>query len=312
MRAGYMQNWNLVLERELPSNILLRLAYVGSKGTHLLMTAESNAGIYGAGATAANLNQRRPYALIGPLQLGTSTGNSIYNSMQVTVQRRMTQGVSLLANYTWGKAIDYASFGSIEGNQTGPDPLNIRNNRGPADFDLTQRLVLSGIWELPQLTKWNLVARWVLGGWQQNGIFTAQTGTPLTVRSGVDNDFNGVGGDFADYKGGAWEISGDRSKGDQIARWFYTSVFATNAVGTIGSARRGQLRSAGDWNIDYSLFKNFAIRENMRLQFRAEMFNVLNHANLGEPNITVNSPTFGVITTASSPRIIQLALKLIF
>jgi hypothetical protein len=152
----------------------------------------------------------------------------------------------------------------------------------------------------------------VLGGWQQNGIFTAQTGTPLTVRSGVDNDFNGVGGDFADYKGGAWEISGDRSKGDQIARWFYTSVFATNAVGTIGSARRGQLRSAGDWNIDYSLFKNFAIRENMRLQFRAEMFNVLNHANLGEPNITVNSPTFGVITTASSPRIIQLALKLIF
>ncbi|MBS1828504.1 MAG: TonB-dependent receptor [Acidobacteria bacterium] len=311
MRAGYMQNWNLVIERELPRSILFRAAYVGSKGTHLLMTAESNAGVYGPGATAANLNARRPYARIGPLQLGTSSGNSIYNSLQLTAQRRLAHGVSILANYTWSKAIDYASFGSIEGNQTGPDPINIRNNRGPADFDLTHRMVVSGIWELPRLANWNPVGRWILGEWQQNAIFSAQTGTPLTIRSGVDNDFNGVGGDFGDYRGGDWKL-GNRTKEQQIQRWFNTQVFALNAIGTIGSARRGQLRAPGDWNIDYSIFKNFPLAESKRLQFRAELFNAINHANLGEPNTSANSPNFGLITSASAPRIVQLALKLIF
>jgi hypothetical protein len=312
MNSGYLQNWNLVLERELPSSILFRLAYVGSKGTHLLMTTEGNAGVFGPGATAANLNQRRPYARIGPLQLGQSNGNSSYNSMQLTVQRRMNRGVSVLANYTWAKSIDYASFGSIEGNQTGPDPLNVRNNRGPSDFDIAHRLVISGIWELPKLSQWRPVARRLLGGWQQNFIFTAETGTPLTVRSGIDNDLNGVGGDFGDYRGGEWRLGSDRPKQEQIARWFNTTVFAVNTPGTIGSARRGQLPAPGYWNLDYSLFKNFDIRERARLQFRAELFNAFNHANLGAPNTTVNSPTFGVISSATSPRIIQLALKLIF
>ncbi len=311
MTAGYMQNWNLVLERELPGAVLFRVAYVGSKGTHLLMTAESNAGVYGPGATAANLNQRRPYARIGPLQLGTSSGNSIYNSMQTTVQRRLANGVSILANYTWSRAIDYASFGSIEGNQTGPDPLNIRNNRGPADFDLTHRLVVSGIWELPKLAKASAPVRMVLGGWQQNAIFSAQTGTPITIRSGVDNDFNGVGGDFGDYRGGDWKL-GNRTKEQQILQWFNRSAFGTSTVGTIGSARRGQLRSPGDWNVDYSVFKNFRVAEGKQLQFRAELFNAFNHANLGSPNETVNSPNFGVITGASAPRIVQLAIKMIF
>jgi hypothetical protein len=307
-----MQNWNLVLERELPSSVLLRVAYVGSKASHLLMTAEANPGVYGPGATAANLNQRRPYARIGPLQLGQSNGNSSYNSMQITMQRRMGHGVSLLANYTWSKAIDYASFGSIEGNQTGPDPVNIRNNRGPADFDITQRAVVSGIWQLPLLKGSNSFARSVLGGWQQNVIFSAQTGTPLTIRSGVDNDFNGAGGDFGDYRGGDTNPGSSRPKEQQILRWFNTSVFATNAIGTIGSGRRGQLRAPGDWNLDYSVFKNFALSERKTLQIRGELFNALNHANLGEPNITVNSPAFGVISSASAPRIVQLAVKLIF
>ena len=142
----------------------------------------------------------------------------------------------------------------------------------------------------------------VPGGWQQNTIISAQTGPPLTIVSGADNDFNGVGGDFADYRGGPWEL-GSRSKEDQILRWFDTSQFAANTIGTIGSGRRGQIRAPGDWNIDYSIFKNFKVMESHKLQFRAELFNALNHANLGQPNVTVNSPTFGLITSASAPRI---------
>ncbi|MEO7650351.1 MAG: hypothetical protein ABIZ80_07770, partial [Bryobacteraceae bacterium] len=312
MRAGYVQNWNLVVERELPAAVLLRVAYVGSKGTNLLMTQEVNPGLYGPGATAANINQRRPIARIGSLALGTSDSNSSYNSMQVTVQKRHSKGYSVLANYTWAKSIDYASFSSVSGNNAGPDPFNTRNARGPSNFDIRHRVSISGLWELPKLTNANPFVRNVLGGWQQNGILSAETGTPLTIVSGADNNFDGVGGDYADYLGGEWKLSGSRSKSEQITRSFNTAVFRPNAIGTFGSGRRGQLRAPGLWNLDYSLFKTFSVVERLRVQLRGEFFNVFNHANLGAPGATFNSPTFGVITSASSPRIVQVALKIIF
>ncbi|MBM3740619.1 MAG: TonB-dependent receptor [Acidobacteria bacterium] len=311
MRAGYLQNWNLVLEREIRGVWVARAAYVGSKGTALLNSIESNPGLLVAGATAGNINARRPYPRIGPMQLGISNGNSSYNSMQLTLQRRFNRGFSVLANYTWAKSLDYASYGSIEGNQTGPDPLNLRNNRGPSDFDVAHRFVASGMWELPRLSNHGRAVRTLLGGWQQNFILDIETGTPLTMRSGVDNDLNGVAGDFADYRGGDWRVS-HSSRAEEIARWFNPSVFAVNAAGTIGSARRGQLRSPGLWAVDYSLFKNFRVTEKLTLQFRGEFFNFFNHTNLGDPVATVNSPGLGSINSAGSPRVVQLAVKLSF
>jgi outer membrane receptor protein involved in Fe transport len=312
MRPGYTQNWNFVLEREVRANLLVRGAYVGSKGTDLLNTTEINAAVYGPGANASNVNARRIYPRIGPLQLGFPNGNSSYNALQATVQQRYSHGLSLLANYTWSKSLDYSSFGSIESNQTGPDPLNTRNNRGRSNFDVKQRLVISGIWEMPRLTRSNLWVRKILGGWQNNAIFTTQTGIPLTIVSGVDNDFNNVSGDFADYRGGNPQVGGSRSKQQQIGQWFNTSVYAINTVGTIGSSRRGQLSAPGMWNVDYSLFKSFDVVERVQLQLRGEFFNLFNHANLSAPATTFNSPTFGVISSASSPRIAQVAAKLIF
>jgi hypothetical protein len=312
MRAGYIQNWNYVIERELPGSVLLRASYVGSKGTDLILSREVNPGIYGLGATAANINQRRPLARIGAMSLGYSDSNSSYNSMQVTVQKRHSKGFSVLGNYTWGRSIDYASFSSVSGNNGGPDPFNLRNTRGLSNFDIAHRMVISGLWEMPRLTRQNRFVRRVLGGWQQNGILSVETGIPLTIVSGADNNFDGVTGDYADYLGGEWKLSGGRSKNEQIARWFNTSVFRTNAVGTFGSARRSQLRAPGQWNLDYSLFKSFDVVERLRVQLRGEFFNVFNHANLGAPATTVNSPNFGTISGASSPRIVQLALKLVF
>jgi carboxypeptidase family protein len=312
IRPGYTQNWNLVMEREIVSNLLVRAAYVGAKGTDLLTTVENNPGVYGPGASASNINQRRRYVNIGPLPLGVSNANSSYNSLQLTVQRRYSLGFSILGNYTWSKSIDYGSFASVEGNQSGPDPFNTRNNRGVSNFDITQRVVVSGIWELPKLTRAKAVVKCVFGGWQSNAIFTASTGTPLTVLSGVNNSLNGVAGDFANYLGGDWRFTDNRSKGQQIARWFNKSVFAPNTVGTIGTGRRAQLRNPGYWNTDFSLFKNFDMREGIRLQLRGEFFNVFNHANLDGPNATLNSPTFASISGASAPRIIQLAAKVVF
>ncbi len=215
-----------------------------------------------------------------------------------------------MANYTAGKSLDTNS--DATGGGSNPDPWNHRTNRGPSDFDIAQRLVISGIWEMPRLQRSPVLIRWVLGGWQSNAIYTAETGIPLTVRSGADNNYDGVSGDFGDYLGGEWRLSKDRPRQEQIARWFNTSVFARNTVGTVGAARRGQLRAPGDSSLDYSLFKNFQLVEHTRLQFRGEFFNVFNHASLGAPNTSVNSPNFGTISSALEARIVQFALKLIF
>lgn len=310
LRPGYVQSWNLVVERQLRSDLLIRAAYVASKGTRLMNEIQANPGIYAPGATAGNINARRPIPRIASLYLFDSMSNSSYQSGQLTIQKRYARGFSLLANYTWSKSIDDSS--DPTGYTPGPDPWNHRNNRGPADFDITHRLVISAVWELPRLEKASIPVRAVLGGWQANGIYTAETGLPLTIVSGVNNALDGESGDFADYKGGPWNLGGGRARKDEIAQWFDTSQFTVNAIGTIGSGRRTQLRSPADSNVDFSLFKNFALKERTSLQFRAEAFNLLNHPNLGPPANTVTSPTFGRITTALDPRILQLALKFIF
>jgi hypothetical protein len=308
IRSGYTQTWNFVLEHQLAADLLVRGAYVGSKGTGLMTSYQANPGIFGPGATAANINARRPYPRVGSLSLRASMANSNYHSLQLTAQKRYARGFSLLANYTWAKSIDQVS----DDGGLGPDPFDFSKSRGPSDFDITHRLVLSGIWELPRLTNSHPVLRSLLGGWQSNTIFTAETGIPLTIRSGVDNNFDGVGGDYASYLGGNWQLPDNRSKQEKIRRWFDTELFDPSRVGTVGDTRRGQLRGPGFWNIDYSLFKNIQFAEQARLQFRAEFFNILNHANLNSPNTSANSPNFGVITSASDPRIVQLAVKIVF
>ena len=176
MVAGYMQNWNFIIERQLLSDFLVRVGYVGSRN-HLLNASEVNPGLYFPGATAANLNQRRIYQPIGGLQLGRSDAWSTYHSLQITATQRYSRGVTVTAHYTWSKSIDITSYASVEGNSAGPDPFNFNSNRGLSDFDIPHRLVVSGVWELPQLRD---ARRWlgsVVGGWQQNFIFTAASGS---------------------------------------------------------------------------------------------------------------------------------------
>jgi Carboxypeptidase regulatory-like domain len=312
MRTGYIQNWNFVLEHQLGGDILLRAAYVASKGTKLLNAMEINPALYAPGATVSNENARRPYQPISGLQLGISNGNSSYQSLQLTAQKRFSHGVSVLANYTYSKSIDLSSYGSIEGNTGGPDPYNLNNNRGLSDFDVRNRLVISGVLQHPTLAGANRIVKTVVGGWQSNFIFTAQSGQPFTVASGVDNALTGVGGNFADYNGANPQIQGDRSEQAEITKWFNTSAFTTNSIGTIGSGRRNQLIGPGSWNMDYSLFKSFHIHERQEFQLRGEFFNLFNHTRLGNPNTTVTSTLFGQITSAYDPRIVQLALKFRF
>ena len=312
LKVGYMQNWNFVVEQQLPGDWLVRAAYVGSKGSRLLNSPEVNPAIYGPGATAANVNQRRIYQPIGGLQVATGSGWSKYQSAQFTVQRRFNRGFSVMANYTIAKSIDISSYATAEGNSTGSDPFNYNNNRGPSDFDIPQRLVVSGIVEHPRFARGGRAARAILGGWQSNFIFTAQGGTPFTVASGVDNALLGIGGSRADFTGEPIGLPGGRSRGDEVAAWFNPRAFRQNALGTIGQIGRNRLRAPGAWNADYSLFKEFSMAERARVQLRGEFFNVFNHTRLGGPNATVTSPLFGRITGAFDPRIVQVAVKFVF
>jgi hypothetical protein len=312
IRPGYVQSWNLVVERQLARDWVVKAAYIGSHGTHLLIAAEINPAIYGPGATLANENARRIYQPIGGLQLGYGEGWSLYNGGQFSLEKRLSHSFLLRANYTVSRSLDIASYGTIEGNNIGPHPYNWNANRGPSDFNIPQRMVVSGVFTHPKFDKQNELVKSVLGGWQSNLIFTAQSGTPLNIVSGVDNSLSGVGGDQADLTGVSSQLPGGRSKTAKIAEWFNTAAFRQNALGTPGNAGRNTLVVPGMWNVDYSLFKRFDFREKAALEFRGEFFNFFNHTNLLAPGATVVSSSFGRITTAAAPRIVQLSLKLTF
>src|SRR5262249_44342966 len=146
-------------------------------------------------------------------------GFSAYHALQLTYEKRFNRSYSILANYTYSKSIDNTSYSAGGGNSGGPDPFHFDYNRGRSDFDLPHRLVVSAIVELPKFSKRNALVRSVLGGWQNNFIFTAASGTPLTILSGVDNALTGVGGNWADLTAVDWRLPGGRSKQEEIQGW---------------------------------------------------------------------------------------------
>ncbi|MCL4850075.1 MAG: TonB-dependent receptor [Bryobacteraceae bacterium] len=305
-RNAVAQQWNLNLQRQFFSSWVGTIAYVGSKGNHLFMTSELNPAIYGA--PGSNTNARRPYfPTFANITDMSSRGNSIYHALQLTVNKRFASGLTLLANYTFAKLIDDSSSdGDAPAN-----PFNIRAERGHSDLDRSHRFVASYIYELPKLSGAHPIVRQVLGGWETNGIITLTSGSWLTVVSGVDNSQSAVNQDRADIIGDPHLDSG-RPRQETLDSYFNTKAFTANAVGTFGTSGRNILQGPGDAVVDAGLAKTFPIREDMRIQFRSEFFNLLNRVNLGNPNLNASAAQFGRITTAGSPRVLQLALKFIF
>jgi hypothetical protein len=155
------------------------------------------------------------------------------------------------------------------------------------------------------------VAKWVLGGWQANGIFVAQTGTPYTVTSGRDQALSGTGTQRPDLTGDP-NLDTGRSRDELMAGYFDATKFVLPALGSYGNAGRNLLIGPGSYNLDFALFKRFAFGERWQLQYRLEMFNAVNHANLGQPRRNINAARPGQIDTTSSPRIMQMGLRMTF
>jgi hypothetical protein len=187
--------------------------------------------------------------------------------------------------------------------------LNMRAEHAPSDYDVRQRFVTSFLWEIPAPKA--AMPKIVLGGWQLNGIVSAQTGTPFTVTSGQDRALTGSGGERPNITGNA-NLDSGRPTAQLLQEYFNPAVFVLPPVGQYGNLGRNTLYGPGSSNVDASLFRKFRITERASAQLRVEFFNALNHPNLANPVSNIGSATVGHIISASAPRILQFGLKFLF
>jgi len=242
-----------------------------------------------------------------------SWASSSYHAMTLKVERRFTTGFSLLAAYTWSKAIDDNVGNGLNafvdgGNDGVQDWDNLRAERAVSSNNLPHRLVLTSLYDLPFGKSGPGFVRAVIGGWQINGILTLQSGTAIGVTTGAGNPL---------FAGSRPNLIGDPNPGDArtIDNWLNRAAFAVAAERTPGTAPRNlpNYQTDGLATLDFALHKNFAIYEKLKLQFRAEAFNLTNTPTFGNPGTGFGAGNFGVITnTVTLPRQVQLGLKLLF
>ncbi|MDA2926437.1 carboxypeptidase regulatory-like domain-containing protein [Acidobacteria bacterium AH-259-G07] len=311
MRTGYVQQWNLSIQRQIGNDWSAEVAYVGNAGRKLLSSLDINSPLRAPDATKKNIDQRRPlWPTFKQMQQNDGFVNSSYHAFQARVEKRFSRGFTLLGSYTLSKWIDDESWHSSRSRLA--DQRNFRLNRGLGEEDRRQMFILSWLWDLPSFSQWSGPARAILGGWSVNGIATFYAGIPVRLRSNKDNDFDGnSSGDRPDVVGD-WKLSPNRSRNEVIQAWFNADAFEPNQPGQLGNAGRNFMIGPGSKNFDFALSKDVRISESHRVQFRAEMFNGFNWVNLGSPEGRVNRSTFGKIRSAGSPRIFQFGLKYIF
>jgi len=340
MQQPHILDYNLTVERQLPWQTGLTLGYAGSRGINLMQIKDGNPTVpqivpdgrkFWAGSDP-RLNPN--WAAI---ELHTAAGNSWYNALQFGLNKRLSKGLQFQSSYTWSKVMDetqgQAGADSAVTSVFGADPSNRRMDRGPADFDLRHNWQFNTIYQLPHPFTGRALSA-ILNGWRASGILSLQSGYPFTPavrtnrsRSGVNAGGAGLGS-VIDRP----NLVPGRNKENIILRgpnrYFDPSAFTLQDAGFLGTSGRNILTGPGYTNLDFSLGKNIPVKQlgdSGALEFRAEFFNVLNHANFAMSDVfrqvfagTVNGEaplaTAGVITSTGSARSrqIQFALKLLF
>jgi hypothetical protein len=309
--AAYVQNVSFTVQRQLSASWMAQAGYIGNYGRKLPGQNEFNPAIFRPGATTANTDARRRLAPTYRGFFGSSwDSNSSYNALQTMLTKRLANGFTLAGHYTFSRAIDDSCQQETLDQCLQQDPFNRLGSRGLSEFDRRHVAVFSYLYELPFFKQASPLWRQTLSGWRIAGINTFQTGNPLTVTTGSDVSLTGVGRDRPDLIGDP-ALSRDRSTNEKTAQWFDTSGFRRNAAGTYGNAGRDIIIGPGSWNWDVSFQKDFSLgSDRRRLEFRADLFNSVNHPNLGSPATNFNTPqSFGRITSTGSARVVQLALR---
>ena len=311
-RTSYVQQWNFTIERQLRKDMGVSLSYIGNRMVKGLSSSEGNPGLYLPGATAANVDSRRPYAGLGSLQYVLPFQNSNYHALQAALKKQTAHGLTMIANYTYSKCMDNNS--QTIGTVSVTHKLDPQLDYARCDFDATHRANLSLVYDLPRVNALHGIASQIVNYWSLTSIVTLQSGSPFSVYSGRDNALSGPttnsgNNDLADQ---LVSQSARPAGVNALAQWFNTGAFVVNAIGTYGNSGRNALTGPAlvDW--DLGILKRFPIREGMDLQYRAEAFNALNHANFSDPVATVTNVNFGKILSAGSPRVIQMSLRFAF
>jgi hypothetical protein len=326
LATPYAQHWGLTVERELKRNLLVSLAYVGTKGTNLLRFAHPNLGpnaipvIDGSILSGAEINFtgtfvspgegfRRRFPLLGSFTSIESDVNSNYHGLQAESTLRLTRGVQFTAAYTWSHAIDEVSdIFDLAGARSLPqNSLDRRGERGDANFDVRHRFVQSFIWDLPALGKNRF-----LGGWQLAGVLTLQTGQPFTVISSVDVNLDGNQTDRLNALTGVSKVD----EGSLRHRFPSTPVEQFKLLagrGTDGAVGRNTFRAPGLASLDLSVNKHFRFTERHRLELRVEFFNFFNRTHFGIPVHELFAPGLGrSVGTSVAARTVQVGVRYSF
>lgn len=307
----YSYQYNLGVQRELSSNFLATLSYVGSLTRRTDVGGRYNvAPTPGAGDPI--LRFPFPYMPI-PFNFDRSVGHSSYNALQASLERRYAGGLALTVSYTYSKSLDLGSSGmySIEGFSV-ENPYNLRPDWGPSSFDITHNLVASWVYELPfgtgqRFSTGSRILNNVIGNWRWNGVGDFRSGIPVnvTVNADIANTGN-FGYERANLIG---DFHVKHATKDQ---WFNTKAFAAPALYTFGNAGRNILRSQFVHRFDMSLFREFPIHEGITADFRAEAYNVFNTTTFNAPDAEFTDVTFGKISSAMPSRTVHLAAYIHF
>lgn len=309
MKQAYVNHWSFGIQQQFKNNVF-EANYVGTNGSGLPLVYNINAALPGPGSVAS----RRPFQGLGNINYQSAMDSSNYNALELRFERRYSSGLGLLSSYTFSKTIDYGGEQLI-GDLSLRDARNVKAERGLSSGDMRHRWVTSALYDLPvgknrklQISNPFLAA--ILGDWQLNAILTMHSGQPFTPTLGSSTANTGAARPDAIADG---NLPGDERT---ISNWFDKSAFVAPTPFNFGNTGRNVLIGPGAVNLDASVFKIFPVPlfgENGQVQFRAEMFNALNHPQFGQPNTRVDIPQGGTITTLSSPmREIQFGLKILF
>jgi len=303
-KIEYNEVWNLSLEREWVRGSVLSVSYIGSRTVHADSSTVLNVPLPGPG----DIGTRRPIPQLS--QVGTIRwdGWATYHALAVDLRRRLSRALTFDANWTWSHSIDDASDPGATLNEANL-PQNVYDRsteKASSSFDHRHRVVISAVYQIPSPAN----DRWVeavLGDWQAGGNFTAQSGAPFTVN--IASDQANIGAGPAQRP----NVSADPNNGPHApGQWFDTTVFSLPALYAFGNSPRNGVIGPGLAEFDLSLQKDLLLKEPLRVQFRAEAYNLLNHPNFNLPNRIAFTPNFGRISSAQDSRQLQFALRLLF
>jgi hypothetical protein len=309
VKNPYSDQWTVGIQQQFTNTLLFSLNYVGSRSRNLPCCDYYNTALTPGPGTPQS---RAPFTYIAPTHYEQSNGSGSYNALQAQISRRVAKGLSYTLNYTWSKTIDTACDGlfGVEGCFV-EDPYNPGRDRSVAGYDLPNIFTGSATYQLPfgtgeALQTGNKVVNAIIGGWSVNTIVSLTSGAPYTVS--YSGDVANTGNDFQ----GVNTVGNPHLSNPTTLKWFNTAAYQAPASFTFGDTGRNTLRS--DWykDMDLSVFRSFKF-ERVNLELRAEAFNALNNPVYAAPGATLNSTTFGqVSSTVSTARQLQLAAKISF